>query len=74
MPDGDFEHKSALQSAYRVGTIAGVAGIFVSTVQNAFANHSRGAFGVITRSGGTIGFFGAFVEFCLLTSSFTSFL
>jgi hypothetical protein len=30
----------------------------VSAVQNALSSHNRGAFGVFTRTGGTIGFFG----------------
>ena len=31
----------------------------MSAVQNALSSHNHGAFGVFTRTGGTIGFFGA---------------
>ncbi|TFK77155.1 hypothetical protein BDN72DRAFT_807649 [Pluteus cervinus] len=54
-----FEQKSAGQYAAKVGLQAGVIGAFVSTVQNALSNHSRGAMGFLTRTGGTIGFFAA---------------
>ncbi|KAF8577877.1 hypothetical protein K439DRAFT_1277991, partial [Ramaria rubella] len=34
-------------------------GVLVASVQNALDHHNRGAMGVLTRSGGTIGFFAA---------------
>ncbi|KXN83868.1 NADH-ubiquinone oxidoreductase 21.3 kDa subunit [Leucoagaricus sp. SymC.cos] len=54
-----YETKPTLNYASRVCLQAAAVGTFVSTVQNALSNHSRGAMGFLTRTGGTIGFFGA---------------
>ncbi|EJD04070.1 uncharacterized protein FOMMEDRAFT_19377 [Fomitiporia mediterranea MF3/22] len=54
-----YEPKSTLKYASFVGLQAGIVGTLVSTVQNALGKHNKGAFGVFTRSGGTIGFFAA---------------
>lgn len=61
-----FESKPALQQAARSGLAGGAVGLVVSSVQNALGTHTRGAMGVVTRTGGTIGFFGTF-ESLLLT-------
>jgi hypothetical protein len=53
-----FEPKSSMAYASFVGLQAGLVGAVVSAVQNALGAHSKGAAGVLTRSGGTIGFFG----------------
>lgn len=53
-----YEPKPTLQYASSVGLQAGLVGALVSTVQNALGTHNRGAAGVLTRTGGTIGFFG----------------
>lgn len=53
-----FEPKPTLKNASVAALQAGAFGIFFSTVQNALGNHSHGAMGVFTRTGGTIGFFG----------------
>jgi hypothetical protein len=50
--------KSSLQSAGIAGLQAGGVGVLVSAVQNALGHHNRGAAGIFTRTGGTIGFFG----------------
>jgi hypothetical protein len=52
-----YEPKSALDHAARVGLQAGAVGLLLSSIQNALGNHSHGAMGVLTRTGGTIGFF-----------------
>jgi len=54
-----FEAKPSLKYASTVGFQAGVVGAIVSAVQNALGAHNQGAAGVLTRSGGTIGFFAA---------------
>lgn len=43
--------------AYAAAKGAG-AGLLVSAVQNALDSHSRGAAGVLSRTGGTVGLFG----------------
>lgn len=55
-----FTYKSPLKYASAVGIQAGAVGFVVSTLQNALGNHSHGAMGVVTRTGGTIGLFGTF--------------
>lgn len=57
-PTNLYDPKPTLNYASRVGLQAAAVGIFVSTIQNALNSHSRGAMGFITRTGGTIGFFG----------------
>lgn len=54
-----YEPKPSLRYASTVALQTSVIGAVVSATQNAFGNHSRGAFGVLTRTGGTIGLFGA---------------
>ena len=53
-----YEPKSALQYASAVGLQAAGVGALASAVQNALSSHSSGAAGFLTRTGGTIGFFG----------------
>lgn len=53
-----FEPKPVLPYVYKVGGQAALVGLFVSTLQNALGKHNYGAMGVVTRTGGTIGFFG----------------
>lgn len=53
-----YDPKPSLKNAASVGFKAGIVGTFVSTVQNALGSHSHGAAGFLTRTGGTIGFFG----------------
>lgn len=54
-----YEPKPTLQYASTVGLQTGLVGVLVSTVQNALGTHNQGAAGIFTRTGGTIGFFGA---------------
>jgi hypothetical protein len=61
MSDGSessYEPKPTLQQTFRVTLQAGAVGLVLSTVQNALGKHAHGAMGVVTRTGGTIGFFG----------------
>ena len=55
-----YQVKPTVKYAATVGAQAGVVGAVVSAIQNALGTHNKGALGVFTRSGGTIGFFGAF--------------
>ena len=59
MSDGSsYEQKPTLQQTFRATLQAGTVGLVLSTVQNALGKHTHGAMGVLTRTGGTIGFFG----------------
>ena len=54
-----YDPKPTLQYASAVGLQAAGVGALASAVQNALGSHSSGAAGFLTRTGGTIGFFGA---------------
>ncbi|KJA29434.1 hypothetical protein HYPSUDRAFT_32893 [Hypholoma sublateritium FD-334 SS-4] len=54
-----YEPKPAIQYASRVTLQAAGVGFAMSAIQNALGQHSHGAMGVFTRTGGTIGFFAA---------------
>ncbi|TFK41222.1 hypothetical protein BDQ12DRAFT_733532 [Crucibulum laeve] len=54
-----FQPKETLKYASQIGLQAGAVGLFISTLQNALGHHNAGAMGVLTRTGGTIGFFAA---------------
>jgi hypothetical protein len=51
-------NRDCLGEAAKTGAIAGGIGLFVSAMQNTVQKHTTGAKGVITRTGGTIAFFG----------------
>ena len=53
-----YEPRPSLRYASVVGLQAAGVGVFVSAIQNAVGEHTRGAAGFFTRTGGTIGFFG----------------
>jgi hypothetical protein len=53
-----FEPRPTLHYTATVGMQAALVGAFVSSVQNALGSHSKGAAGFLSRTGGTIGFFG----------------
>lgn len=53
-----YESKPSLELAGYAAAKGAGAGLLVSAVQNALGTHSRGAMGVITRTGGTVGLFG----------------
>ncbi|EIW86771.1 hypothetical protein CONPUDRAFT_44990 [Coniophora puteana RWD-64-598 SS2] len=54
-----FEPKPAFRNGMAIGLQAGAIGAFISAVQNALGQHSAGAAGFLTRTGGTIGTFAA---------------
>ncbi|GBE78011.1 hypothetical protein BKA93DRAFT_814267 [Sparassis latifolia] len=58
-PPNEYEPKPTLQYTSIIGLQAAGVGAFVSAIQNALGTHTRGAAGFFTRSGGTIGIFGA---------------
>ena len=60
----NFEPKAIVGQTTRLGLQAAGIGAFVATIQNALGTHNRGATGVFTRYGGTIGFFGAHSALC----------
>ena len=53
-----YEPKPTVQYTSYVALQAGTFGIVVSALQNALGQHNKGAMGIFTRTGGTIGFFG----------------
>lgn len=55
-----YDPKPSLQYASAVGIQAAGVGALVSAVQNALGTHTSGAAGFLTRTGGTIGFFGSY--------------
>lgn len=55
--------KDCIAEAGKTAGIAGGMGLFVSAMQNTIQKHNTGAKGVITRTGGTIAFFGMFFFF-----------
>lgn len=52
--------KDCIAEAGKTTAIAGGIGLFVSAMQNTAQKHTDGARGVLTRTGGTIAFFGKF--------------
>ncbi|KAI5121291.1 hypothetical protein M0805_002334 [Coniferiporia weirii] len=54
-----YEPRPTVKHAAVVGLQSAGVGALVSTVQNALGTHNRGAMGVFTQYGGTIGFFAA---------------
>ncbi|KAF8807344.1 hypothetical protein BYT27DRAFT_7189435 [Phlegmacium glaucopus] len=67
-----YEPKPTLKYTSQVALQAGTLGLIVSTVQNALGKHSHGAMGVVTRTGGTIGFFAAMGATFAFTESFVA--
>jgi hypothetical protein len=53
-----YDPKPTLQYTSKVGLQSAMVGLVVSATQNALGNHNRGATGIFTRTGGTIGIFG----------------
>jgi hypothetical protein len=56
--EGEYAEESALGAAFTVGLQSAAVGLFVSAAQNSLQSHNKGAMGVFTRTGGTIGLFG----------------
>ena len=58
--DEKFHPKDAVGAAIQGIFVTGVAGAFVSGVQNALAKQNYGVWGAVTRTGGTIAIFGMY--------------
>ncbi|KAJ7596958.1 hypothetical protein C8J56DRAFT_1041201 [Mycena floridula] len=58
-----FEFKPTIKNASVTALYTGGLGLCISTLQNALGQHSQGALGVLTRTGGTVGSFGATFAF-----------
>ena len=67
--DPSYEPKPTLKQTFQVTLQAGTVGLVLSTVQNALGKHTHGAMGVLTRTGGTIGFFGNTIPYFLYNSN-----
>ncbi|KAJ8083965.1 hypothetical protein PQX77_007246 [Marasmius sp. AFHP31] len=67
-----FEPKATLERTTVWGLKTGAVGVIYSTLQNALGQHSSGAAGVFTRTGGTITFFAAMGATFAFTESFVA--
>ncbi len=56
----EFERKDPLSKGTQLAVQGAAVGIMVSALRNALGSHTQGAAGVLTRTGGTIGLFGAY--------------
>jgi hypothetical protein len=56
--EGIYQPKDAVGAAIKATGVTSLAGLFVSTIQNTLTKQNVGAFGVFTRTGGTIAVFG----------------
>lgn len=55
-----YQPKDALGAAIKATMVTGAAGTFISTIQNTLTKQNVGAFGIFTKTGGTIAVFGAY--------------
>lgn len=62
LPSAGFEPKDALGAAIKATMVTGAAGTFISTIQNTLTKQNVGAFGIFTKTGGTIAVFGVYRE------------
>jgi len=53
-----YQPKDAIGASIKATLVTGGAGAFVSTIQNTLTKQNVGAFGIFTRTGGTIAVFG----------------
>jgi hypothetical protein len=56
-----YVERPVFGNAFHVALQGGGVGLVVAAIDNAISTHSRGGWGVLTRSGNTIGFLGACV-------------
>ncbi|KAF2169651.1 hypothetical protein M409DRAFT_20064 [Zasmidium cellare ATCC 36951] len=59
LPSAGYQPKDALGAAIKATMVTGAAGTFISTIQNTLTKQNVGAFGIFTRTGGTIAVFAA---------------
>ena len=57
-----YQPKDAVGQTVKATALTTGAGLFISTIQNTLTRQNVGAFGVFTRTGGTIAVFGASEE------------
>lgn len=57
--DTIYQPKNAVNQTVKATMITGGAGLFASAIQNTLTKENIGAFGVFTRTGGTIATFGS---------------
>lgn len=67
-----FEARTTLSNGMSAAVGSAAAGVFVSAIQNSISSHDKGAMGVFTRSGSTIGLFAAMGGIFALTDSFVA--
>ncbi|KAL4797231.1 hypothetical protein BDV19DRAFT_359182 [Aspergillus venezuelensis] len=68
----DYHPQDTIARTFKTTGLTGFVGLFASAVQNTLAKQNLGAWGVVTRSGGTIGIFasmGATYEFVKTSSA-----
>ncbi|GAB7363301.1 hypothetical protein MBLNU230_g3582t1 [Neophaeotheca triangularis] len=71
-PEEHYMPKDAIAGTLKATLATGTAGVLISSVQNTLTKQNVGAFGVVTRTGGTIGVFAAMggaYEFTKLASA-----
>lgn len=54
----EYHPKDAVGATIKATAVTGGAGAFISAIQNTLTKQNVGAFGVFTRTGGTIAVFG----------------
>jgi peroxiredoxin len=64
-----FQPKDAIGAAIKATMITGSAGALISGIQNTLTKQNVGAWGVFTRTGGTIAIFGMPAAFAVPTCS-----
>ena len=60
-----FHPRDALKSGTRGGVAGGVVGLFAAAVQNSLSKQNVGAWGVLTRHGGTVASLGVYSTYRL---------
>ena len=56
--EGQYHPKDAISATIKATAITAGAGAFISTIQNTLTKHNVGAFGAVSRFGGTTAVFG----------------
>ena len=56
--EGIYQPKDAISATVKATGVTGAAGAFVSAIQNTLTRHNVGAWGAVTRFGGTSALFG----------------
>jgi len=67
-----YVERPVFANAFNVALQAGGVGVVVAAIDNAVSSHNRGGWGVLTRSGNTIGFLAAMGATFALTDSWVA--